>query len=35
LARYAKAAGPGVVRAVRAALFDQPEDLQRFDSLIR
>lgn len=33
LARYAKAAGPAVVRAVRAALFDQSEDLQRFDSL--
>ncbi len=35
VARYAKAAGPESVRVVRATLLNQPEDLQRFDSLIR
>ena len=35
LARYAKAAGPEVTQIVRAALVNQPEELERFDGLTR
>jgi hypothetical protein len=34
-AEYAKSAGPDVLRTIRAALLDQPEDLQRFEELAR
>jgi hypothetical protein len=35
LAAYAKSAGPEVLTAVRTALIDQPEDLKRFEALVR
>jgi hypothetical protein len=35
LAAYAKSAGPQVLGAVRAALDDQPEDLARFETMVR
>ncbi len=34
LARYAISSGPEVVRTIRAALIDQPEDIDKLDSLI-
>ena len=35
LARYAKPSGPQVIQAIRAALSDQPNELKRFDEMIR
>jgi hypothetical protein len=35
LASFAKSAGPDTIRVIRAALLDQPEDLQQFETLIR
>jgi hypothetical protein len=35
LSGFAKSSGPEVTRLVRAALLDQPEDLQRFETLVR
>jgi hypothetical protein len=35
LAGYAKVGGPDVVRIMRKALLDQPDDLRRFEELIR
>jgi hypothetical protein len=34
LAQYAKSAEPEVMRIIRAALINQPEDLEKLDGLV-